>query len=273
MYLERQDNSLQNPLMISAVRRAIERRQTLESKDAVAFARRAGLEPDPWQAEVLRSTAREMILLASRQSGKSTVTSILSLHTAIYNSPALVLLLSPSLRQSQELFSKIKTAYDTLNDAPRAVQTTSLQLRFDNGSRIVALPGSNDATIRGFSGAALLVLDEAARISDDLYQAVRPMLAVSGGRLVLLSTPFGRRGFFHFEWTQGGPDWHRTRITAADCPRISKDWLDEERRSIPDHVFKSEYQCAFVETLDSVFSYEDIERSLDPEVTPLFGAS
>jgi hypothetical protein len=37
-------------------------------------------------------------------------------------------------------------------------------------------------TIRGFSAATLIVEDEAARVPDDLYFSVRPMLAVSGGR-------------------------------------------------------------------------------------------
>ncbi len=252
--------------------RAIKRRQELEAKDAIAFARRAGLAPDLWQAQALGSDARQMILLCSRQSGKSTVTSLISLWTAIYQAPALVLLLSPSLRQSQELFAKIKAAYDTLVDAPRAMQETALTLRFDSGSRIVALPGKAP-TVRGFSGAALLVIDEASWVTDDLYQAVRPMIAVSGGRLALLSTPFGKRGFFHHEWTEGGPDWHRAKITAYQCPRMSKEWLDAERQRIGDWWFSQEYLCEFVETEDSVFSYSDIQAALDPNVTPLFGVA
>ena len=70
-----------------------------------------------------------------------------------------------------------------------------LSIELETGSRIVSLPG-REATIRGFSGVHLLVVDEAARVADELYQAVRPMLAVSGGRIVLLGTPFGKRGFF-----------------------------------------------------------------------------
>jgi hypothetical protein len=53
----------------------------------------------------------------------------------------------------------------------------------------------NEATIRGFSGVAPLIVDEASRVSDELYQAIRPMLAASGGEILLLSTPFGKRGF------------------------------------------------------------------------------
>jgi hypothetical protein len=257
-------------LLIQATINLLEQRRQREVRDAVLFARRAGLELDPWQADLLRSDARQMILLCSRQSGKSTVTSVLALHEAIYNAPALVLLLSPSLRQSQELFAKIKASYDALVDAPRATQETALQLRFDSGSRIVALPGKAP-TVRGFSGAALLVIDEASWVTDDLYQAVRPMIAVSGGRLALLSTPFGKRGFFHHEWTEGGPDWHRAKVTAYQCPRMSKEWLDAERERIGDWWFKQEYLCEFLETLDQVFAYDDIQRALDNNIQPLFG--
>ena len=45
-----------------------------------------------------------------------------------------------------------------------------------NGSRIVGLPG-REATVRGFSGVSLVVVDEASRVPDAVYGAVTPMLA------------------------------------------------------------------------------------------------
>jgi hypothetical protein len=137
-----------------------------------------------------------------------------------------------------------------------------------NGGRIVCLPG-NEATVRGFSGVGLLVVDEASRVPDALYYAVRPMLAVSGGRLVLLSTPFGRRGFFHAEWTAGGPAWHRVSVTAEECPRIPAGWLEQERAAIGDWWYRQEYGCQFVDTADQVFRYEDVAAAYDDAVTPL----
>jgi hypothetical protein len=58
------------------------------------------------------------------------------------------------------------------------------------------------------------------------------MLAVSGGRIVLLSTPFGNRGFFCKEWSEGGEDWRKVEITARDCTRIYGEWLDAESKAI-----------------------------------------
>ena len=217
--------------------------------DPVRLARRVGLDPDPWQADLLRSDARQSILNCSRQSGKSTTTAVLATHEAEYRPDSLILLLSPSLRQSQELFRKVRDVRAALGaDGCPVTEESALRIELRNGSRIVCLPGK-EATIRGYSGVRLLVVDEASRVPDDLYQAVRPMLAVSGGRLVLLSTPFGMRGFFHHEWTEGGPSWHRVQVKAADCPRIPSAWLEAERALIGEWWYRQEYQCEFVETL------------------------
>jgi len=178
-------------------------------------------------------------------------------------------LLAPSYRQSKELFRKVKDALASLPFPAPLASESALELEFTNLSRIVALPGK-ESTVRGFSGVSLLIVDEASRVPDELYQAVRPMLAVSGGDILLLSTPFGKRGFFHHEWTEGGLAWHRTKITAAMCPRIPKDWLEQERKTIGDWWYRQEYMCDFVETDSQVFSYEDIQRALDPTVKPLF---
>jgi hypothetical protein len=242
-----------------------------EAANPVLLARRVGIEPDLWQTRFLQSTARQRILLCSRQAGKSTITSLLALHEAIYTPSALILILCPALRQSQELFRKVKDSFNALEaQNVSAHQESALTMEFSNGSRIVALPGK-EATIRGFSSVDLLIADEASRIPDELYQAIRPMLAVSGGKIVLPSTPFGKRGFFHHEWTEGGADWERTKITAYDVPRISKEWLEREREMIGDWWFQQEYMCEFVETEDQVFSYDDIQAALSTDVKPLFG--
>src|SRR5919199_1956184 len=136
--------------------------------DPVVLAQQAGLVPDEWQAHVLRSTAPRVLLNCSRQSGKSTVSALLALHTALYTPAALVLLLSPSQRQSAELFRKCLDLYRGLGRPVPAQAETTLRLELEGGSRIISLP-SSEATVRGFSGVRLLVIDEAARVEDTLY--------------------------------------------------------------------------------------------------------
>ena len=116
------------------------------------------------------------------------------------------------------------------------------------------------------------MLDEAAWIPDQLYESVRPMLAVSGGRLIASRTPFGRRGWFHAAWA-GTEAWHRTKVTANEVPRISSEFLEEERRSLPASVFAAEYMCEFSDTLESVFASEDVRNALSDEIQPLFGSA
>jgi Terminase large subunit, T4likevirus-type, N-terminal len=229
----------------------------------------AGMPPDDWQADVLRSQSQRMLFLASRQSGKSSVAAALALHTALLRPRSPVLLLSPTLRQSGELFRKVLDLFGALGRPVGVAAESALRLEFANGSRVLSLPGT-EATVRCFSGVALLIIDEAARVLDPLYVAVRPMLAVSQGRLVALSTPFGKRGWFHDEW-HGEGQWQRVRITAEQCPRIPASFLAEERRALGERYFRQEYLTSFEDVVDAVFSYADIQAALSSDVKPLFG--
>jgi hypothetical protein len=228
----------------------------------------AGMAPDPWQIDLLNAAAGRVLLLCGRQAGKSTVAAALALLVALLKPASLVLLLSPSTRQSGELFRKVVSLFDRLGRPLAVAAESALRLELANGSRVVALPGK-EVTVRCFSGVSLLVIDEAARVPDALYYAVRPMLATSQGRLVALSTPFGKRGWFHDEW-HGPGDWQRVKVTAPDCPRISKEFLAEEIRALGERWYRQEYLCSFEDTIDAVFRWEDIQAALADDVEPLF---
>ncbi len=232
--------------------------------DPAEMAHAASLSPDPWQAKLLRSAAPRILLNCCRQAGKSTMAATLAVHTALYEPESLVLLLSPSLRQSQELFKKALTAYRSVDGPVPSKTESALRLELENGSRIVSLPGKQD-TVRGFSGVRLLVVDEAARVSGDLYFAVRPMLAVSGGRLLALSTPFGTRGWWYEAW-RSDETWERYEVLATQCPRITREFLDEEKRAMGEWWFAQEYECQFLDAETQPFGREDIERAFEEEV-------
>jgi len=232
--------------------------------DPVLLAEQAGIVPDPWQCEVLRSTAPRMLLNASRQSGKSTITSLLAIHTAMYEPGALILMLSKAERQAGELFRKCMTAYNALRRPVAAKSEGALHLELTNGSRIIALPGKEE-TIRSFSAVRLLIIDEAAWVPNDLYGSVRPMLAVSNGRLVALSTPHGTRGWWYDAW-RGDEPFERYEIPATLCPRISPEFLEEEQRNLGDFWFRQEYMCEFADADSQAFRREDIDNAFREEV-------
>jgi hypothetical protein len=237
--------------------------------DRVEFARLVGLEPDPWQVRLLRSDAPRVLMNVSRQAGKSTAAAVVGLHRALYHAGSLVLVLAPAERQAKETFGKMASFYHALGHPIPADSYRKLGLALANGSRIEALPGT-EKTIRGFSGVDLLLVDEASRIEDGLYHAVRPMLATSGGRLVLLSTPAGRRGVFFEEWTEG-EGWERYEVRAEECARIPASFLEEERAALPAFIYDQEYCCAFVDLEDQLFGYDLVQSSITDEITPLFG--
>ena len=236
--------------------------------DAPFFADQLGIAPDPWQAKVLASRSKRLLLNCSRQAGKSTVASVMGLHRAMHHKQSLVLLISPSLRQSAELFRKVLDLLDRLDERPALDEENKLSLKLSNGSRIVSLPSSPE-TIRGFSAVDLVIEDEASQVDDLLYRAVRPMLAVSNGRLVLMSTPYGKRGHFYEEWVNGGEVWERTSIRGDQNPRVSAAFLAEERVSMGEVFYSQEYECLFRDTTSQVFGSDHIEAAFDRRVEAL----
>ena len=200
------------------------------------------MAPDPWQERLLRAT-QNVLLNCSRQAGKSTAASMLVVHRAVSKPGGLALLISPSDRQSGELFRKVR-AFLALVPGVTLLEDNTRSCRLSNGSRIVSLPSSAD-TIRGFSAVDTLVEDEAAFVDDDLNMAVRPMLAVSKGQLILMSTPNGRKGHFFEAWERGGESWHREKVTCWDVPRIPREFLEEQRR-IMGEFFRQEFECQFM---------------------------
>ena len=105
-----------------------------------------------------------------------------------------------------------------------------LRAEFANGSRIIALPGT-EKSVRGDAAADLVIIDEAARVEDDLISAVRPMLETGNGRLIARTTPAGKRGWFFDAW-HGDGDWHPVKVSVDHCPRISKEFLADELKEL-----------------------------------------
>jgi hypothetical protein len=238
--------------------------------DVVEFARtRFGFRANEQQAEVLRSTTRRGILNCCRQWGKSTVTVAKVLHRAFVERGCLVVVSSPSRRQSAEWMRKARGMVARMGIRARGDGDNAVSLLLPNGSRIVGLPRMED-TVRGFSAVSLLLIDEAARVSDEMYEALRPMLAVTDGDLWIMSTPRGKSGFFYETWEFGGPEWMRVIGPAMECPQISKRFLEEQRRVMGADKFRREHMCEFVGRGAGVFDRALVEGILDEDVFPLW---
>lgn len=240
------------------------------SLDPVMLMQTSGFEADRWQADLLRSDSRRILVLCNRQAGKSTVAAATAVHEACFRPGSLVLLVSPSLRQSSEAFRKVLEVYRSSGRIVAVKSESALRLELENGSRVVALPAGEE-TIRGFSGVSLLIIDEAARVPDELYYSVRPMLTVSGGRLIALTTPWGRKGWFYNEWVNSDY-WSKIKITALQCPRLTEQILDQERQSMGEAWFRQEYLCEFLDAGGEGFIRSDwVEQCAAGNTTPWQG--
>jgi hypothetical protein len=238
--------------------------------DPVLFAQDCSINPDPWQADLLTSAAPRALLCCSRQSGKSTTTGLIALHGAIYEPGSLIIVVSPSQNQSSELLRTIKALHANIDGAPELMGDSVLKISLANGSRILALPG-NATTVRGYAGVSLVIIDEAAGVDDSLIQAVFPMLAtVAHGRLIALTTPKGKRGWFYEQWAGGDPLWKRVKIVAQDCPRISPEFLAEQMKLLGPTRYAEEFECEFIDDETSAFSTSLIDAMFKNDLRALW---
>src|SRR5262249_46881498 len=154
-----------------------------------------------------------------------------------------------SQRQSNEFVRSAKLTYQRLDAKLPLVGDSITKIELENGARILSLPGGEEGkTLRGLAGARLIVIDQASRVDDSWLQAVRPMMATNPDAVLLaLTTPHGRRGWFFEAWHDESPDtpWTKIRVAAADCPRITQAFLDEEKKALGPTMFESEYGLLF----------------------------
>ncbi len=227
--------------------------------DPVEFAGQVGIEPDDWQAEVLASEHPRKILCCGRQTGKSTVAAVLSIHKALTTPGSTILVVAPGERQAKLLFSKAAALYKQAGYPLPAHSERRTGLELSNGSVIEALPAV-ERTTRGYS-VDLLVVDEAAGVPDHDYHGILPALIATQGEQVLLSTPRGKRGFFHELW-HSADDWMRVMVRSDEVSRIRTEDLEVFRRTMPEQFFQQEFYCEWLDTEGGLFAYDDIEAAL-----------
>ncbi|MBL8234220.1 MAG: terminase family protein [Bryobacterales bacterium] len=221
-------------------------------------------QPSAIQEKLLSDPSRRIILNCTRQWGKSTIAAIKALHHAVTRPGSLTCIASPSARQSAELKRKIVVFAQMLGIPVKGDGTNEISIQLPNGSRIIGFPGK-ESTIRGFSSVSLLIVDEAAYVNDEIYHAVRPMLAaVPDAQVWLMSTPNARKGFFFEAWL-AAEDWSQYIVPAYECSHLTSKYLDEERARLPERVFRREYLCEFTESDDAIFASDLLYRALTPE--------
>lgn len=235
----------------------------------VDFARESlGLKLDAQQERLLGEARQKVILNCARQWGKSTMAAAMAVWRALCQDGCLVLMASPSRKQSGEFVRKVEGFLRRLEIPVRRYNQMGDSVLLPNGSRIVGLP-ANEATSRGFSGAVLVMIDEAARMSEDMYAAVTPSMCKEWPELWYMSTPKGREGTFYKTWMDtADQEWLRLRVPATECARYPKEYLERMRKGLNERKFAQEYLCQFGDLEGALFRGEWIERAMKKD----FGA-
>lgn len=221
-----------------------------------------GEEPFDYQQDFMDHDSERKAFVSGRRVGKSRTAAWLALWKAITYAGAEVLVTAKAQRQSMELFNQIQTEMRT-SDIPEdqwgVTRSTRTEINFDNGSRIIALPvGQDGSNIRGYgSQENMIIVDEAAFINDSIFQEVlSPMMAVGSGTFILLSTPFGKKGFLYERFND--PKWYTMQVPSSANPLIDDAFVEEQRQNLTSTQFKQEILGQFVESADSFFTRDEL---------------
>lgn len=258
--------------------------------DTTRWLEHLGWKVFDWQKAVLRDRATRICINGARQAGKSTIISSKACHMAKYRKGSLTVILAPTQKQSQEDMEKINSFLSRDPAYPERIKNNSEELKLENGSRILVLTASDDAA-RGFSNPDLIIFDEASRIDDSVYDAVRPMITNNLDAVIVeISTPNGKKGFFynHFHsqsWSRYEVRCPWDYVATSSLPTLRKTTyhgidgvsyflsprhfnLTEQMEVIrggqggygmSERKYRQEYCCEFVEAEAQVFANELID--------------
>jgi hypothetical protein len=218
-----------------------------------------GVEPMSWQEEFLRAPLGASILaLTSRQCGKTTTAAWAMAHAALFRPGSLSVVACPTQRQSAEAVRRVREVILKAGGKLKSDNVYGLELM--NGSRVLALPGSDDS-VRGLTVDAFIIADEAARLPEELIAALRPMRARRPeARFAMLSTAWSRTDPFWRAWDSDDDTWIRLKAT-ADTIYYDPEFLEQERRALGDEAFKREYLGIPTGSQASPFTWDLYERA------------
>ncbi len=224
-------------------------RIVLYQQDIIVWSQRElGLTLDIWQKSLVSTPpGGRSIALVHRQAGKTTAAAVAVSHHLMFGPKGSTsLILAPTQRQSGEAIRRIRSLL--LKAGAKLTIDNAFSLEIDNGSRVLGLPGQDDAAIRGLTVDGVLVVDEAARVADGLFQAAQPMVLrhAKFARVMVLSTAWTRDGFFYRLWTESDPhDWTKIEARIDQCAHLTPEEIEREHRSMPASVFAREYLNEF----------------------------
>lgn len=210
------------------------------------------------------------VVSTGRQFGKSLLAQNLALYWCLKNPKTKCGWVTPIYRQGEKVFEEMHNA---CRQIVRGVNKSQLKMNFINGSQIQFLSADNPDTIRGYS-FDWMVIDEAAFIAERaINEAIIPTLTARGKKCLVISTPRSKNWFY--SWFLKGQEQSSDYISfegiSADNPYTDKGFIEEQRLSLPDEIFKQEYLAKFSESTNDVFRNLDLITILEEWNEPTRG--
>ncbi len=214
---------------------------------SILLERVVGGPADPWQNDLLTTPAETILVLASRRIGKSSTVGVMAAQE-LAKPDHQVIILSPTLAQSQLLFAKISRVWEQIGLPIGVKRRTLTELHLQNHSSVICVPAGQDGeSARGYGVKnGILAYDEAAFIPDKVFAATLP-IAEDDAKTILITTPGSKSGKFFSMWTEHEdyPDIERIRACSMDLPRMSKT-VARARKNLSKHDFDTEHGLRFM---------------------------
>jgi hypothetical protein len=194
--------------------------------------------PDRTQESLLDGSEKRLLLLTTRQWGKSTVAAIRALWQALFFPGSLILIVGPVANQSCELTRKIYHFAGRLGIPLHGGGAGQRAAVFPNGSRIVGLSEMPE-NVRGYSAPSLILIDEAAFYDgDEILESIFPMLATQPAGVMWIMSSSGRQtGFFYNLWSDPSGPWRKVKVSAVEHqPGVFSRAKEAEPRKVPPRV-------------------------------------
>lgn len=233
---------------------------------------RPWLTLDPWQKEYVfnPNPNQDNFLLCGRQVGKTTAMSERAVELCVnnYKKGEFVLINSITEKQAYIMLAKAQV-YAKEKYFKKVVwkgkdKPTKHILNFKNGTGILCYAaGDTGEGLRGFT-IKKLMCDEGSRMTEEYFIAIIPSLSVVKGSMDIASTP---RGKLHKDGSERffykcslNPKFKQHYVSAEDCPRHTKEFLEEAKKRLSKLAYAQEMLAMFTDALTTLFPKELLDK-------------
>lgn len=222
-----------------------------------------------WQEDVfgdIRKNAYEIYTVkAKRQCGKSVLGICALLYYALNYDKSISVILEPTLNQSRRVYKQIINSVGGESSwAIKSANATLLTIEFVNGSEICLKSAEQKEALRGMTvKKGILIIDEAAYITNDIFEIIYPIVDANHCPVLIISTPLFQSGEFYEKYMQGLEGGIVKSYNWSDYDTscfLSSEKLEYYRKTISPLKFRSEYLGEFISEGSYVFG--DLNKAL-----------